>query len=165
MDSDQGGGRARRKRIATARALAGQRLKRFKKSSTPPSASAPKRRDSVAEQQLKREVDKKRAKSGEAAQDDQTRRYCLERLREILRPMFQQHALQREVDKPAEDKVEAAGEQISVEIAKKERGDEEQAALNEKVITYANELEKCMMETYAEHDAKSGRPSAGRNYK
>ena len=42
--------------------------------------------------------------------------------------------------------------------------EEEKSALEQKVKSFVNELEHCMMETYAEPD-KTGKPSAGGKYK
>ena len=127
----------------------------------------------------------KRAKTAEGTQDDAIRKYCLSKLEEFIRPMFKEYRIKEEpsmaddkvmgdtVDEkdpegqPPERELEepmARDPENSPEQIRTDKEEEEEAKLEQKVKEFVTELEKCMMETYAEPD-KSGRPSAGPKYK
>ncbi|KAI5118689.1 hypothetical protein M0805_003625 [Coniferiporia weirii] len=137
----------------------GGRIKRIKKTSPSPaqgSSFAQKRRGSSAQQPAA-----KRSKTVESAQDDALRRYCLSKLEEIIRPMFEEYPAEQEETK-GKEKGEATAE--TKDSSTTELDDEEKNVVDQKIKSFAAELEQCMMETYAEPD-KSGKLSAAGKYK
>ncbi|EJD07690.1 uncharacterized protein FOMMEDRAFT_101080 [Fomitiporia mediterranea MF3/22] len=155
-DDDADGGRRRR---GTRSGGALKRLKKASASPAPESSSALKRRGSTAQQPAA-----KRSKTAESPHDDAIRKYCLTKLDEIIRPMFEEYRTQ----------VDPQGEKVEEQVKTEENKDEEPSTsdsidkvkddIDQKVKAFVYELERCMMETYAEPD-KTGKPSAGRNYK
>ena len=127
----------------------------------------------------------KRAKTAEGSQDDAIRKYCLSKLEEFIRPMFEEYRIKEEpvidtnttedmeVEKdqenppPANEEPNAEGAQNATDPNQtNQRNDDEEAnnELEQRVKGFVFELEKCMMTTYAEAD-KTGKLSAGAKYK
>lgn len=118
-----------------------------------------KRRGSSAQQPTA-----KRSKTSESAQDDPIRRYCLTKLEEIVRPMFEEHQdVKNENQIETQVKAEGSGGDAKEAVAPS-TSEEEMSAIDQKIKAFVNELERCMMEIYAEPD-KSWRPSAAGKYK
>lgn len=78
---------------------------------------------------------------------DAIRKYCLTKLQEILKPIFLQFAKRGDT---------------STEVM--ELDEEEERVCEEKTISYCQELEKCLYETYGEID-KNGHKAAVGKYK
>ncbi|KAL5531359.1 hypothetical protein ACEPAG_4236 [Sanghuangporus baumii] len=134
------------------------RLKRLKKVlASPAPESSLKRRSSSAQQSAP-----KRSKTADSPHDDAIRKYCLSKLEEIIRPMFDEY---REVQSRSQTEgqiKEEGGDDAKESIISSVEDDRNE--LVQKVKSFVNELERCMMDTYAEPD-KTGKPSAGGKYK
>lgn len=181
-DSEGGGGRRRR----ISRGGEQRRLKRLRKASPPADtarargssvANAPKRRGSAAvHTQSNSEI---RSRPSVGIENDAGRRYIFGRLLVIVREIFDEYAHQIEdnvkpeakntdQEESKEKEVKKEDDQVTAEkqptLIVKELNDEGKALSDEKITNFVTELEKCMMETYAEPD-KTGKPSAGPKYK
>lgn len=77
--------------------------------------------------------------------------------------MFEEHQ-DVENENQTEPKVKAEGSSDATDETTPSKSEEEMGATDQKIRAFVNELERCMMEIYAEPD-KSGRPSAGGKYK
>lgn len=87
-----------------------------------------------------------------SAQDDALRKFSLSRLEEIMLSIFKEYGIPQQG--PDTDEGEAAA---STPIS-------EQPTIEERAKAFANELERCMIERYAEPD-KSGKMIAHNKYK
>lgn len=161
-DSDVSGDDVASRRKGAGRGPA--RAKRVKKnaaSKSPapePSASMSKRRGSSTQQQSSKRS--RTIERLEPANDDPVRKYCISKLEEIIKPMFIEYPGVPE--ESAEEKKED-GEEKSPKKSE-DLTDEEKERIDQNVSHFVAELERCMMETYAEPD-KTGKPSAGGKYK
>lgn len=161
-DSDASGDDSISRRKGAGRGPA--RAKRVKKNAASKSpapessATATKRRGSSTQQHASKRS--RTSEAPESANDDPVRKYCISKLEEIIKPMFIEYpgAPEGGAEEGKED-----GEEKS---PKKAEGltDEEKENINQRVSQFVAELERCMMDTYAEPD-KTGKPSAGGKYK
>ena len=130
------------------------RKRRFKKGSNSPAPTRPldrKRKASHSEGP----VPHKRGKaSAEGSHDDPTRKYCLGKLEELFHGIFFRYP-----------RVKAPDSEELLSKSVDEMTDEEKEALTLESKQYADDLEKAIFETYADHDKGNGTSSAGANYK
>ncbi|OCB87803.1 hypothetical protein A7U60_g5126 [Sanghuangporus baumii] len=150
-DNESEGGRRRRPPKSG-------RLKRLKKvSASPAPESSLKRRSSSAQHPAP-----KRSKTAEPSHDDAIRKYCLSKLEEIIRPMFEEYREEQSRSQTEGQVKEEGGDDARESTISSVEDDKNE--LVQKVKSFVNELERCMMDTYAEPD-KTGKPSAGGKYK
>ncbi|KAG5647794.1 hypothetical protein DXG03_007716 [Asterophora parasitica] len=91
-------------------------------------------------------------------EDDPTRKYCLGKLRDLFRDIYLRYPHVRVPDPSRE------GQTIEIPKLLTDLSEDEKAALVDESKDFADELEKCVFETYSEPD-KHHQPSAGSNYK
>ncbi|KAL5492519.1 BYE1 [Sanghuangporus weigelae] len=152
VDEDESEGDRRRRPSKSGR------LKRLKKvSASPAQETSLKRRSSFAQQSAP-----KRSKTADSPHDDAIRKYCLSKLEEIIRPMFEEYRETQSRSQTEGQVKEEGGDDAKESIISSVEDDKNE--LVQKVKSFVNELEQCMMDTYAEPD-KIGKPSAGGKYK
>lgn len=124
--------------------------------SASPGPSGPlKRRQSIASSQP--EAKRKRSESTVSnAGADAARKYCLTKLLELFRDIFQRYPMLVETSDSVDLVVEKKPEELSAE---------EKEQLEVKAGRFATELEESMYELYAEPDSKTGKHGVGTKYK
>ncbi|KAG6813880.1 hypothetical protein H0H92_006287 [Tricholoma furcatifolium] len=130
------------------------RRHRIKKlAGSPPPSNALKRKDRGSSHT----PPPKRKKSDAAdPTDDPVRKYCLTKLEELFRDVFMRY--------PHVQMQNDGGETSLVQKPLDQLTEDEKIALLDESKRFADELEKCVFDTYSEHD-KFGHPTAGSNYK
>lgn len=154
-DSDDGSEGIRRKRL-TKRNV---RTTHNKKSSMPPpveTSTMLKRRSSSATQSSSKKL---KTRDSESGRDDPLRKYCLTKLEEIIKPMFLES-----FEFEAREMSESGVNDENKDAVPSELTEEQQQIIDQKASSFVTELERCMMDVYAEPD-KQGATHAGGKYK